>query len=88
MIKREMKRLINAYNTNSILYLGKSKISIEGICSKFKDYNDIEQDLYNTNIVLDTFKNNLIKLQIIDKGFDDDLTVKCIKNEKEYIVYK
>lgn len=79
MIKREMKRLINAYNT---------KISIEGICSKFKDYNDIEQDLYNTNIVLDTFKNNLIKLQIIDKGFDDDLTVKCIKNEKEYIVYK
>ena len=79
MIKREMKRLINMYNT---------KISIEGICSKFKDYNDIEQDLYNTNIVLDTFKNNLIKLQIIDKGFDDDLTVKCIKNEKEYIVYK
>lgn len=79
MIKREMKRLINTYNT---------KISIEGICSKFKDYNDIEQDLYNTNIVLDTFKNDLIKLQIIDKGFNDDLTVKCIKNEKEYIVYK
>lgn len=79
MIKREMKRLIKIYNT---------KISIEGICSKFKDYNDIEQDLYNTNIVLDTFKNNLIKLQIIDKGFDDDLTVKCIKNGKEYIVYK
>ncbi len=79
MIKREMKRLINTYNT---------KISIEGICSKFKDYNDIEQDLYNTNIVLGTFKNDLIKLQIIDKGFNDDLTVKCIKNEKEYIVYK